>query len=293
MVRGGGAAGTIIFDVANYSGNVNVELKGGNGGSINSSLYCLGTGGGGSGGVFIHSGGTLPASVNVNLSGGLSGTQINSGASCYQSTWGGANGQAGASFANFTFDFPSEIIANAGIDKTICSGESIQLGSLPQPGLTYLWSNGAGTQFNPFVSPTVTTTYILTVSGIGVCPLTDTDTVTVTVQPSPHATFTYTFDCSGLVATFTNTSTLITTSNWNFGDGTTSTALSPIHTFPDTGNYNVQLIVTNALGCIDTIIQNILVDPPVYPLSSFNYSTVNCELDVVVTSTALNDTALI
>ncbi len=42
---------------------------------------------------------------------------------------------------------------------------------------------------------------------------------------------------------------------WNFGDGTTSTQLSPSHNYNSPGSYTVQLIVTNTTGCKDTIIR--------------------------------------
>lgn len=40
---------------------------------------------------------------------------------------------------------------------------------------------------------------------------------------------------------------------WDFGDGTTSTAISPTHTYPDTGYYTVKLKITTVSGCTDTI----------------------------------------
>lgn len=43
--------------------------------------------------------------------------------------------------------------------------------------------------------------------------------------------------------------------NWSFGDLTTSTLKNPTKTYGDYGDYNVQLIVTDSGGCIDTITQ--------------------------------------
>ncbi|MES2648527.1 MAG: PKD domain-containing protein [Bacteroidota bacterium] len=40
---------------------------------------------------------------------------------------------------------------------------------------------------------------------------------------------------------------------WNFGDGTTSTAASPTHTFTDTTQYTITAIITTSSGCMDTI----------------------------------------
>ncbi len=43
---------------------------------------------------------------------------------------------------------------------------------------------------------------------------------------------------------------------WNFGDGGTSTLANPTHLYSASGNFNVTLIVTDALGCHDTIIKS-------------------------------------
>ena len=52
---------------------------------------------------------------------------------------------------------------------------------------------------------------------------------------------------------------------WNFGvtstESDTSNLFSPQYTYTDTGHYNVTLIATNNLGCIDTVKQVIWVKP--------------------------------
>jgi PKD repeat protein len=54
---------------------------------------------------------------------------------------------------------------------------------------------------------------------------------------------------TGLTATFTSTSTGSPASYlWNFGDGTTSTAPSPAHTYATGGDYTVTLTVANLAG---------------------------------------------
>jgi gliding motility-associated-like protein len=39
---------------------------------------------------------------------------------------------------------------------------------------------------------------------------------------------------------------------WNFGDGTTSNQYAPSHNYSDTGHFEVQLIVMDSLGCLET-----------------------------------------
>ncbi|HYP24775.1 MAG TPA: S8 family serine peptidase [Actinomycetota bacterium] len=80
-----------------------------------------------------------------------------------------------------------------------------------------------------------------------------TPTPTPTPPPGNAApTASYTHSCSGLTCTFTDTSTdsdgTIASRSWNFGDGGTSTAANPSHTFPAAGTYTVALTVTDNGG---------------------------------------------
>ncbi|HQQ01596.1 MAG TPA: PKD domain-containing protein [Bacteroidales bacterium] len=61
---------------------------------------------------------------------------------------------------------------------------------------------------------------------------------------------------------------------WDFGDGSTDTILHPIHTFPDTGYYNVSLIVSNSFYpeyCSDTSSQQIHILLHHQPKADFSY----------------------
>ncbi len=69
------------------------------------------------------------------------------------------------------------------------------------------------------------------------------------------ASFTYLIDtCSGQVL-FNNLSVNGTSFYWDFGDGTTSTALNPVHTYAVPGIYNVMLIVNESECEPDTSFQ--------------------------------------
>ena len=65
----------------------------------------------------------------------------------------------------------------------------------------------------------------------------------IEVQPRPFAGFN--FDINGLEVDFTNASTSATTYLWDFGDGGNSFEENPMHTFPSTGDYIVNLIAAN------------------------------------------------
>ncbi|MCX6181387.1 MAG: PKD domain-containing protein [Bacteroidetes bacterium] len=62
--------------------------------------------------------------------------------------------------------------------------------------------------------------------------------------------------CKGDVIQFTDSSAstkAITSRWWKFGDGNTSTAVNPTHSYYTSGSYPVQLIMQNSYGCKDSI----------------------------------------
>ncbi|MTE25594.1 Ig-like domain-containing protein [Winogradskyella ouciana] len=117
-----------------------------------------------------------------------------------------------------------EVIADAGEDMVICSGESVTLDA--SGGVTYTWNTG-GTGANPTVSPTVTTTYTVTVEDA--YGYTDTDSVTVTVNQTPNLTVTNDI-------TIIEGETIELVANgaaeylWNTGDVSSSITVSPSQT---------------------------------------------------------------
>lgn len=96
------------------------------------------------------------------------------------------NGQPIQQFAYYYIDDVSVVrIADcvAGNDSTICLGDSLQLGILPDSDIVYSWLPATGLSnasiANPKASPFSTTTYTLTQTQ---CDVTSTSTVTVTVK---------------------------------------------------------------------------------------------------------------
>lgn len=78
---------------------------------------------------------------------------------------------------------------------------------------------------------------------------------------TPIANFsaTNTTGCPPLNVQFTNTGSSSGNFLWNFGDGTTSTEQNPSHLYTQLGEYDVSLIISNGVGCQDTITQENLV----------------------------------
>jgi len=85
----------------------------------------------------------------------------------------------------------------------------------------------------------------------------DDTLVQVTVHPKPVPDFTLPNVCLPVgAAAFTNTSTIAggslssMTFSWSFGDGNTSTQVSPTHNYGGTGPFQVRLTATSAEGCV-------------------------------------------
>lgn len=103
----------------------------------------------------------------------------------------------------------------------------------------------------------------------------DTATKTINIIPAPTANFTNSPTCIGQVTTFNNGSSGdINSYNWSFGDGTTSQQESPTHTYLNTGNFTVRLIVGSTQGCADTLTRTITVNP--LPVINITNDTALC-----------------
>lgn len=88
---------------------------------------------------------------------------------------------------------------------------------------------------------------------------------------APTAAFSMdvTSGCPPLTVNFTNSSSLATSYFWDFGDGTTSTVQHPSHTYNAIGQYHVMLIVSDATGCVDTLLHPTVVN---VSTATVNYS---------------------
>lgn len=124
---------------------------------------------------------------------------------------------------------------------------------------SYSWTFGDGgtsTSANPSHTYTSAGTYTVTLTAINTCgsdQMVRTNYITITTPPCdpPVANFSGS-PTSGdypLNVTFTDLSTFSPTSwSWTFGDGGSSTAQNPSHTYTAAGNYTVSLTATNSCG---------------------------------------------
>ena len=129
---------------------------------------------------------------------------------------------------------------------------------------TFVWDYGDGSpkdtagftpaRFHTYAAPG-TYNVTLTVLDTSFCNA-PVDTVKVVrLSPLVKALFsTPPLGCDPYTAVFTNNSLAGTDFLWEFGDGTTSTDVDPIHLYPGIGTYNVRLIArdTNTCNRVDT-----------------------------------------
>lgn len=73
--------------------------------------------------------------------------------------------------------------------------------------------------------------------------------------------------CQPLAVSFLNTSVYGTGTNfsWDFGNGATSSAISPSYVYPDTGTFNITLLATTSSGCVGTSSMTVNGLVTVYP----------------------------
>lgn len=155
---------------------------------------------------------------------------------------------------------------------------------------SYQWDfgdNTTSTLTSPAHSYSAPGTYTVTLSGVSTtygCTATITSTVSVTPLPVPQFTPDVAFGCPALTVNFQNTSSNAVFYSWNFGDGNTSIAANPTHTYGLPGTYNAVLVTQSSNGCLDSMTVPINVYPE--PLAAFTPSTpLACSLPATVNFT--------
>ncbi len=185
--------------------------------------------------------------------------------------------------------YPSPTVSFYATDTSICPGTATTFVSTSTLGVsggaTYYWNFGDGsnsTAASPSHAYTTSGYYniTLTVTNSMGCATTLTipSYIHVFTRPSVSFSGTPSYFCHppGHVV-FTNTSTGSggLTYLWSFGDGGTSTSASPSYDYTSTGSFTVRLVVTDANGCVDSMVR------PGYifigtSAASFTYSSTLC-----------------
>ena len=145
---GAGAGGTVLLEITTYSGLLNAEVSGGDGGEVANVGYsnCNGPGGGGGGGILWVSQSSLPSKISLSEVGGEAGTTASTSQSnCtlngnnYATNGDDGDVVTGLEFIETSCDTP--IIT---LDTTICAGDSVFLEGA--------WRNSSGTYFDTVIT---------------------------------------------------------------------------------------------------------------------------------------------
>lgn len=170
---------------------------------------------------------------------------------------------------------PVSASVSAGPNTSGCAPLLVNFTNTSTNGLTYLWDFGDGspttTSFSTSHTFVAGGTYTVTLSAANsnACfKAYDTCYLVIIVDTNiivPSFTYQLTDSCGPYIATFVNTSTDnvgTPTYMWYLGDGTTySGTTPPPHNYPDTGTYQVMLVMSDPLACKspDTVIRSIRI----------------------------------
>jgi gliding motility-associated-like protein len=189
--------------------------------------------------------------------------------------------------------FPSQFTAFSMNDSTQCvSGNSFSFtngSSIPSGSLTYLWKFGDG---NTSISTNTSNSYggpgkysvtLITTSNNNCI---DSAMHDAYVDAGPKADFSFTDSSQCLTgnsynfinATLIPGGTVITGYKWSFGDGNTSAATSPGHSYSTADSFVVKLVAMSLAGCNDSITKKAYVRP--MPTADFSINSTPQQLPV-------------
>lgn len=148
------------------------------------------------------------------------------------------------------------------------------------------WNFGDGTYStsnNPSHNYNINGNFIpsLIVSTVHGCIDTVLNNLPIKIMPTPQVRTSQTPNgCAGVIVTFTGSLIVTDTSNlswnWNFGNGNVSNSKNPApQIYTVAGVYPVQLIVTNSIGCADTV--NTSVEAYAFPNVNASIDTFVCK----------------
>ncbi|MDW3645963.1 MAG: PKD domain-containing protein [Bacteroidia bacterium] len=165
-------------------------------------------------------------------------------------------------------------LAQFSIDKTeVCLGDTVEITVITQGAIGIVpvsWQDGGADFINnlPGGFDTTVVSHVYLNSGVfyptvsvidGTCQvdLPAQDSVIVHAPPTAALSPVDTLGCAPLNINYTDLSTegdtAIASWQWSFGNGDSSTLQNPPYTYLVNGNYDVDLVVTDFFGCVDSV----------------------------------------
>ena len=231
------------------------------------------------------------ASLNVNatntpttcgINNGTASAVVAGGTPPYSYVWaplgGGAANATGLASGMYTINITDAHNCVISDNTTIAASSGVNAVTALTPincyggtdGTALVSANGGISPFSYLWNGGQTTTTISNLSAGNYCvKVTDAsgcfDSACVVLPNPPPITVDFTSDPTitdihNSEIHFTSLSPGANSWHWNFGDTSGSNAQNPIHTYTSLGTFPVVLIVTNAQGCIDSIVHNIIIN---------------------------------
>lgn len=174
------------------------------------------------------------------------------------------NGCEQSSKKLLSFIFSAEFQADA---NQICVGSDVNFSAISDDAVSWVWDFGDGnssTERNPTHQYETQGTYDVSLIAANESGCQDTVIMEQFIEASPYkADFelkeSIQNSCVPVQVEFKDLSEGAISYHWDFGDGKTSRVANPLHLYEEVGEFDVTLVITNKLGCQDTIKQEKLV----------------------------------
>jgi gliding motility-associated-like protein len=151
---------------------------------------------------------------------------------------------------------------SAGPDRTICPDASVTLSVTPVIAGTFTWSPATGLNTTSgasvIASPKVPTQYTVRANTTRGC--TNETSVRLLIYAPPSLAFSnLPIEYTNRQVSFLNTTQGATSYLWDFGDGQSSSELSPTHRYAQAGTFSVKLTAFFGSGCQKELVQPITI----------------------------------
>ncbi len=178
--------------------------------------------------------------------------------------------------------------------ETLCVGDEVNFFNTTPDVADVDWNFGDGSGSvlsDPSHAYNISGTFDVTLTVTSIlngCVASVTDQIAVGTTPIAGFEPDPASGCIDLTIDLQNTSIDGNAFQWIFGDGNTSAASSPQHTFTQAGTYTIALIAENLNGCTDTTTSIVVAHP--LPISSFQVSANSSCVSPVGVQTMNNST---